>query len=133
MVNLLDNAGIDLCFAEMPHASKLETGIRAVFAEEEGRAISEGTKAALAAAKARGVKLGNCAIRLTNTTAAPSGAVDAVVCAPTYLLPYGCRTRPMNRLRFSLIVSRQNAHKACPASGRGDGRLPEDRRGDRHV
>ena len=59
VLNLLDNSGIDFRFVEMPHASKLEIGIRAVVAEEEGRAISARTKAALAAAKARGVKLGN--------------------------------------------------------------------------
>lgn len=64
VLHLLDNAGIDFRFAEMPHASKLETGIRAVIAEEEGRAISERTKAALSAAKARGVELGTYAKRM---------------------------------------------------------------------
>ena len=46
-------------FADSPTASRLENGVRAIFAEEEGRAISERTKAALAAAKANGTKLGN--------------------------------------------------------------------------
>ena len=64
VLHLLDNAGIAFRFAEMPHASKLETGIRAVVAEEEGRAISARTKAALAAAKARGIKLGTYASRM---------------------------------------------------------------------
>ena len=42
----------------MPAASPFEIHIRAAMAEEEPRKISERTKAALAAAKRRGVKLG---------------------------------------------------------------------------
>lgn len=58
VLSLLDNAGISFVFAEMPNASQLEIGIRAVVAQEEGRLISERTKAALTAAKDRGVVLG---------------------------------------------------------------------------
>lgn len=58
VLNLLDNSNVDFVFTEMPHASDLEIGIRAVVAQEESRVISERTKAAMAAAKARGVKLG---------------------------------------------------------------------------
>lgn len=58
-LGLLDNAGVPFVFVEMPHASKLEIGIRAVVAEEEGRNISARTKAGLAAAKAKGIQLGN--------------------------------------------------------------------------
>ncbi len=59
ILGLLDNSGVEVLFADAPTAGKLELGVRAVVAEEEGRAISERTKAGLAAAKARGVKLGN--------------------------------------------------------------------------
>ena len=58
VLGLLDNAGVEVVFADNPHASSLELGVLAVVAEQEGRAISGRTKAALQAAKARGVKLG---------------------------------------------------------------------------
>lgn len=45
--------------ADMPEANEMTLSFMAVMADYEGRVISERTKAALAAAKARGVKLGN--------------------------------------------------------------------------
>ena len=51
--------GISLIIADMQNASTLEYNIRAVIAQEEREKISIRTKEALAAAKARGVKLGN--------------------------------------------------------------------------
>ena len=45
--------------ADMPSASPFELHIRAAMAEEERRRISQRTKAAMAAAKARGVQFGN--------------------------------------------------------------------------
>ncbi len=54
----LERSGIAFTAADMPNANRLTVGIMAMVAEEERRAISERTKAALAAAKARGVKLG---------------------------------------------------------------------------
>ena len=55
----LEKAGVEFLAADMPHANRLTVGIMALVAEEEARATSARTKAALAAAKARGVRLGN--------------------------------------------------------------------------
>ena len=55
----LQNAGVRFVAADMPDANELTVGIMAVVAQAERKAISDRTKAALAAAKARGVKLGN--------------------------------------------------------------------------
>lgn len=54
----LEKAGIEFVATDNPHANRLTVGIMALVADEERRAISARTKAALAAAKARGVKLG---------------------------------------------------------------------------
>lgn len=55
----LEKAGVDFIAADMPHANRLTVGIMAMVADEERRMISARTKAALAAAKARGTKLGS--------------------------------------------------------------------------
>jgi DNA invertase Pin-like site-specific DNA recombinase len=52
-------AGVPIVVADYPNADRTYLQIMAVFAEDEGRRISERTKAALAAAKRRGVKLGS--------------------------------------------------------------------------
>lgn len=55
----LRSSGLDIVAADMPHVSTLEFGMRAVFSQHEREEISRRTKAALAAAKARGVRLGS--------------------------------------------------------------------------
>src|SRR6185369_5936638 len=54
----LKSAGVEFVAVDMPHANRFLIGIMALVAEYEGEQISARTKAALAAAKARGVQLG---------------------------------------------------------------------------
>lgn len=75
----LRDAGIEFVAADMPSANRMTVGIMAVVAEEEARAISARTKAALCAAKARGVVLGGDRGGLTDDVRAKGRERSAAV------------------------------------------------------
>ncbi len=76
----LQDAGVKFIAVDMPTANELTVGIMALVAQEERKAISARTKAALAAAKARGVKLGcpNGAAHLQGENNGSKQGVDAI-------------------------------------------------------
>lgn len=55
----LKESGVDFVCCDMPNANTMTIGVMALVAQESREAISRNTKAALAASKKRGVKLGN--------------------------------------------------------------------------
>jgi DNA invertase Pin-like site-specific DNA recombinase len=55
----LEKAGVEFVAADMPNANRLTVRLMAVIVQEEHEMISARTKAALAAARARGTKLGD--------------------------------------------------------------------------
>lgn len=58
VANLLEEKGVEVVVASLPQASRFELHLYAALAEQERAFISQRTKAALAAAKQRGVVLG---------------------------------------------------------------------------
>jgi DNA invertase Pin-like site-specific DNA recombinase len=76
IANLMD-AGVDFVACDQPFASRLTLHILAAVAEDEAHRISERTKAALQAAKARGRKLGSpiAAMTVAQARATRSGYV----------------------------------------------------------
>jgi DNA invertase Pin-like site-specific DNA recombinase len=58
IANLMES-GVDFVAVDVPHANRLTVHILAAVAEDEGRRISIRTRDALAAAKKRGIRLGN--------------------------------------------------------------------------
>jgi DNA invertase Pin-like site-specific DNA recombinase len=58
VISNLMESGVEFAAVDMPQANKFVVHILAAVAEQEAEAISKRTKAALAAAKARGTRLG---------------------------------------------------------------------------
>lgn len=77
----LADSKLNFVAVDMPEANSLTVGILACMADYERQLISERTKAALTAAKARGVKLGNPSLALVRNR--DTGAAKAAWSATT--------------------------------------------------
>ena len=84
IANLMD-AGVEFLACDQPFASRLTLHILAAVAEDEARRISERTKAALQAAKARGRKLGSPVAAMTVAKARAARSADATKANATTL------------------------------------------------
>ncbi|MCC5982587.1 MAG: recombinase family protein [Oceanicaulis sp.] len=77
IASIMDDKRVNLRVASMPHADKFSLHIYAALAEQEREFISLRTKQALAAAKARGVKLGGDRGNIAQINAAKRRHADA--------------------------------------------------------
>jgi DNA invertase Pin-like site-specific DNA recombinase len=96
--NLMES-GVDFVACDNPHATRLTIHILAAVAEHEREMISQRTRAALAAAKARGVRLGNPRLKPGDTRHARAALSARADRHARDVLPYierarkaGCRS-----------------------------------------
>lgn len=87
VANLLEEKGVEFVVASLPQASRFELHLYAALAEQERTFISQRTKAALAAAKERGVVLGGARHHLPDLNRAKQEQVreEAEALAPLLL------------------------------------------------
>lgn len=104
-------SGVRFIAVDMPHADKFMLHVFAAMAEEEGRRISERTRAALASAKARGVRLGRTAEKLAQANRDAAGQFASQV---------GPMIRDMlecEGLTFRAVAEKLNKLRIAPARG----------------
>jgi len=126
--NLMEG-GVDFVAADMPSVNRLTVHVLAAVAEHEREMISQRTKAALAAAKVRGTRLGNPRLPATGTLAAalqpstPGGKARVASAQARAVTTYGAA---INAARLAGALSLGDYAQALQAA-----RLPAPRGGDR--
>lgn len=111
IANLMESA-TDFVAVDMPHASRLVLHVMAAFAEHEREMISQRTKAALAAAKARGVKLGS-----NGAVLAAANHAQAVAWAST-VEEHVSAARASGAKTLTAIAAYLNAHSIPSREGK---------------
>jgi DNA invertase Pin-like site-specific DNA recombinase len=104
----LEKAGVEFIAADMPYANRLTIGVMALVAEEEARATSIRTKAALAAAKARGTRLGNPNLRRGDAAGASQARATWSAIADTHAMeaaPYIIAARQAGATTLSQLAA----------------------------
>jgi DNA invertase Pin-like site-specific DNA recombinase len=116
----LQKSGVKFVAADMPEANEMVVGIMAVIAEGERKMISARTKAALAAAKARGVKLGGFrgrAATVEDRALASRALVAKANARAQDLAPIIARLDPDGSLSLNELARRLNAEGLPTARG----------------
>jgi DNA invertase Pin-like site-specific DNA recombinase len=119
---MLMESGVEFVAADFPQANRLTIHILAAVAEHEARMISDRTKAALAAAKARGVTLGGfrgragSAIDCSLARAALSRQADDRARA---LVPIIARIDPGGTMPLRAMAAALQAEEVPTPSGHG--------------
>jgi DNA invertase Pin-like site-specific DNA recombinase len=125
--NLMES-GVDFLAADMPTVNRLTIHVLAAVAEHEREMISQRTKAALAAAKVRGTRLGNPRLPATGSLAAapqpstPGGRARVASAQARAVAAYGSA---INAARSGGALSLGDYAQALQAA-----RLPAPRGGD---
>ena len=104
-------SGVRFVAVDMPNADRFMLHVYAAMAEEEGRRISERTRAALASAKARGVRLGRTAEKLAQANREAADHFASQVGPMIYDMIQ------RERLTFRAVAARLNRMQIVPARG----------------
>ncbi len=119
----LKDSGIDFVCADMPSANRLTVGVMALVAQEEREAISARTKAALAQARARGVKLGsprNLANRALGTERGNTAKAKRADARAELLRPIFAEMQTGGAKSMRAVAEELNQRRIPTATGRGE-------------
>lgn len=120
IANLME-AGVEFVAVDLPQANRFLIHIMAAVAEQEAKAISDRTKAALAAAKARGTVLGGRRVSSERFAEIASGArqvkMDKAAMKREALLPTIAKIQASGATTLRAIAAELNAQNIPTARG----------------